>query len=412
MPIKSGPITPNIIKVFPSMEKQLFNSLIVYFAKGEAMKISLCMIVKNEEDFIGECLNRVLPLVDEAIIVDTGSTDNTLGILEGFGSRIKVRHFKWCDDFSAARNEALRGAVGNWIVTLDADEFLTCDYNKLRALLKTAKDDAYIITIYDAGGEGISKDVTRVFRNKKIKYKGALHEQLVGIKTIGYIDEKLAAITHFGYQPSVMEKKGKVERNKRILNLMLQDSPNDPTLLYCLGNIYTTEGKAQQALDILLNVLPQLNNNNKVRYNACQNIIINYFLSGRIDECRLFIEEQIQRKDYAVPFFFYMLGDCYYRLGNYRDALLKFLDCLKPSENKNLSSMTGFDGFLAKLRVAETLAILKQPAKATRWFIEAILDKNNVKRVGLGEAREYVRKNAPEQVSQEFERCLKNLGIH
>lgn len=373
------------------------------------MRISLCMIVKNEEQFIGDCLHHVLPLVDEAIIVDTGSTDNTLKILDGFGARLTVRHFKWCDDFAAARNESLRGAGGDWIIILDADEFLTYDHDKLRAFLETAKNDAYIITVHNS--VGICKDITRLFRNKNIRYKGALHEQLMGIKSTGYIDEKLATIKHLGYQPDVVEKKRKRERNPRILKLMLKDRPNDPIVLYHLGNEYTADGQAEKALDVLLSILPRLNNQSKIRYNACQKIVMNYFLLGRINDCRLFIEEQIRQKDYSYPFFFYMLGDCYYRLGYHKEALLKFSDCLKPVKNVQASGMYGFDGFLAKLRIAEILAALNQPTKATRWFIEAILDKGNINRVGEDEAREYIKKNAPEKVLQEFEKCLKSLVI-
>src|SRR3989344_2135515 len=84
--------------------------------------ISLCMIAKNEEKHLEECLNSVKELVDEVIIVDTGSTDKTKQIAKKFNA--KIYDFKWVDDFSAARNESLKHATKDWILVLDADEVL------------------------------------------------------------------------------------------------------------------------------------------------------------------------------------------------------------------------------------------------------------------------------------------------
>ena len=78
--------------------------------------VSLCMIVKNEEAYLADCLASAKPFVDEMVIVDTGSTDRTVEIAERFGA--KVFHFPWCDDFAAARNESLRHASGDWILVL------------------------------------------------------------------------------------------------------------------------------------------------------------------------------------------------------------------------------------------------------------------------------------------------------
>ena len=89
------------------------------------------MIVKNEETTLAHCLESVRSLVDEMIIVDTGSTDNTIAIAEGFGAQ--VHHFEWRDDFAAARNESLKHCKGDWVLILDADEAIDpLDYEKIR----------------------------------------------------------------------------------------------------------------------------------------------------------------------------------------------------------------------------------------------------------------------------------------
>ena len=86
-------------------------------------RLSVSMIVRNEETFIEGCLQSVADLADEIVVVDTGSTDRTLSIVEQF--RAKVVHIAWTDDFSAARNESLRHCSGDWILYLDADERVT-----------------------------------------------------------------------------------------------------------------------------------------------------------------------------------------------------------------------------------------------------------------------------------------------
>ena len=100
-------------------------------------KLSLCMIVKNEEKFLEQCLNSVRELVDEIVIVDTGSTDKTKEIAAKFTN--KIFDFQWCDDFSAARNESLKHATGDWILVLDADETIAWkDLSEIRKLIDDA----------------------------------------------------------------------------------------------------------------------------------------------------------------------------------------------------------------------------------------------------------------------------------
>jgi len=104
--------------------------------------ISLAMIVKNEEAALAHCLESVKDLVDEMVIVDTGSTDNTIAIAQEFGAR--VYHFQWCDDFSAARNESLKYCKGDWILVLDADEAIDAlDYEKIKNACLHPYADAY-----------------------------------------------------------------------------------------------------------------------------------------------------------------------------------------------------------------------------------------------------------------------------
>jgi tetratricopeptide (TPR) repeat protein len=108
------------------------------------MLISLAMIVKNEEETLAHCLESVKPIVDEMVIVDTGSTDSTVEIAKGFGA--SVQHFQWCDDFSAARNESLKHCRGEWVLVMDADEAIdSLDYEKIKNACLNPFADAYTL---------------------------------------------------------------------------------------------------------------------------------------------------------------------------------------------------------------------------------------------------------------------------
>jgi len=109
--------------------------------------VSLCMIVKNEEKYLAKCLQSVKPVVDEMIVIDTGSTDRTNDLARVFGA--KIYDYKWDNDFSDARNYSISRASGAWIFTLDADEVLSSiDYKAFRNIIdgNTDKLAAYLIT--------------------------------------------------------------------------------------------------------------------------------------------------------------------------------------------------------------------------------------------------------------------------
>ena len=115
---------------------------------GRAPRITLCMIARDEERFLPECLDRARAAVDEIVIVDTGSKDRTVAIAQSFGA--KVLHVPWDDDFSAPRNAGIAAATGDWILVLDADEFLR---------QKTIKDENDAFAFLKAHGMEVTLDV-------------------------------------------------------------------------------------------------------------------------------------------------------------------------------------------------------------------------------------------------------------
>src|SRR5580658_1616487 len=123
------------------------------------MRVSLCMIVRNEEANLPPCLASVAGLTDEVVVVDTGSHDRTKEIALAHGAR--VFDFAWCDDFSAARNESLRHARGDWVLWLDADDRVTAENRmRLQKLLRELPDapDGFMMRCACASASDLSQN--------------------------------------------------------------------------------------------------------------------------------------------------------------------------------------------------------------------------------------------------------------
>ena len=211
--------------------------------------ITLSMIVKNEESMLEDCLVSVQGIVDEIVIVDTGSTDGTKQIAKKYNANIY--DFEWCDDFAAARNEALKHSTGKWILYLDADERIDCqnlDIQKLREDLSNAKDDLGGIIITIESKHGIQDESSeihrggypRLFRNlgyPKIYFKGRVHEQI----TPSLMENKLGMmksdirIIHKGYDIPEEQMQKKLKRNYTLLLRHVQEEPLNGYAWYQLG---------------------------------------------------------------------------------------------------------------------------------------------------------------------------------
>lgn len=210
--------------------------------------ITLSMIVKNEENMLRGCLESASKLVDEIVIVDTGSTDNTIDIAKEFGA--KVFKFHWIDDFAAARNEALKYSNGRWILYLDADERLApLDIETFRDSLNKLDDKSggLICTIESphANLTGGESDIhrgsyPRIFRNlgvEKVKFQGRVHEQISpSLKENDLILlQSDIVIYHLGYDQSREIMENKIERNYRMLLQHVREEPTNGYAWYQLG---------------------------------------------------------------------------------------------------------------------------------------------------------------------------------
>ena len=224
------------------------------------MKVNLCMIVKNEESKLSKCLSSAKKFVNEIVILDTGSTDKTVKIAQGYGA--KIHHFEWCNDFSAARNEALKYVTGDWVLILDADETLAPEI--IPQLREAIQREEYLLInlVRDEIGAAQSpySMVSRLFRNHpEIRFSRPYHalvdDSISEILRkepqwqIGYIQG--IAILHSGYQQNEITKKNKLVKAQATMEEFFANNPDDAYVCSKLGALYMDLGKIPQGIQLL-----------------------------------------------------------------------------------------------------------------------------------------------------------------
>ncbi len=223
---------------------------------AQGMRLSLCMIVRDEQEMLPRCLAAVADAVDEMVIVDTGSVDATIEIARSFGAKVIER--EWTGSFGEARNVAFDAAGGDWTLVLDADELLVAeDVGLLRSLTgRTWREAFYVAETNYTGdleaGSAVTHDTLRVFRNRpQYRYRGRLHEQIAGTLP-AYLPERTeytnVRIEHYGYLGAVRDSREKSRRNIELLRMQQAESPPTAFLHYNLGAEHAVAGDPRAAL--------------------------------------------------------------------------------------------------------------------------------------------------------------------
>ena len=312
------------------------------------MKISACVIVKNEEKNIGQWLNNMRQIADEIIVVDTGSIDNTLTILENAG--VTPYHFTWCNDFAAAKNYAIQKATGDWIVFLDADEYFDAssvhrfrtEMTRYHANKKIGAIMCQLVNIdIDNRDKIIDTAIqVRIFRNTKdIYYKNPVHEQLV-TKPGKYIMQKCfnLQIIHTGYSTSILrkkaerdlvilqqrEKEAKTQQERGQLSVFFIDAYN------CLKNFDKVLEYAQKAIKFNTRILGE-------DIHAYEGMISAMVNLGKKDEEIMAVIAEARKKFPQEVFFAVQLGYHYYKSSDFLQAekyLLEAIDLRIIAEKK------------------------------------------------------------------------------
>ncbi|HWR09084.1 glycosyltransferase [Sporomusa sp.] len=346
-------------------------------------KISLCMIVKNEEINLARCLQSVAGAVDEIIIVDTGSSDQTIRVAEQAGAQV-VSHI-WQDDFSAARNVSLELATGDWILFLDADETLEPGTAQGLRQVAAADNEGYFIKIINLiGMEGSIETcpdlVFRMFRNKpEYRFRGTIHEQIVDVileknRQATFQIAENVVLRHYGYLNQQVIEKDKKNRNLSIIKKQIESDPNNHSLRYHYGvELYRIDNFSEAAEELT----KAANNTDPgtIYYPKLLRYIALAHYSAR----------QYDRALEAIALgleFFPNYADLYYygglvqlELKNYAGAYECFQNALAmPEQPAYYAPFNGSRGFRAYYQIARLAEAFGNEEEALRYYILSLQD--------------------------------------
>lgn len=332
----------------------------------QSVRLSQCMIVKNEENNIRKALEWGKGTVFEQIIVDTGSTDNTVQLAEEMGAI--VFHFPWIDDFSAAKNFAISKAKGNWIVFLDADEYYAEESAKKiipilmrieKSYHKSARPHAVRSTLVnlDDKGQPFSTGIQdRIFRKTaELSYHNRIHETLYNSdgSTVVVVDaSKELIIYHTGYTRQVYEETKKLERNVRMLENEVAESPEDYNAWAYLGDSLFAMETFDKAEKAYLHVITNMDN---VRSEARkETVFCNYFklkyLNNTGEEKELYdIYEKAKTYGCKSPDLECWFGFWFYKKGDKKNTVLYFERALQLLDQYQGTSFLDISGALHEM---------------------------------------------------------------
>jgi tetratricopeptide (TPR) repeat protein len=293
---------------------------------GKPATVSLCMIVRNEEHQLSDCLRPVAALFDEIVIVDTGSHDATREVAARFTPH--VFDFPWCDHFSAARNEALRRSNGDWIFWLDADDRVSAeDVERLQRLFQQLGDEprAYMMNTvcssqYACEGVHLITHPRLFRRHVELCWQGRVHEQLRPAPIdLGY--EQVWSdieIRHVGYQdPAVKQRK--LNRDLRLLRMDYAVDPDDMSTLVHLGLTYFHLGRVQQARTTLQHLL-KLDKSPGEHLRQVYGVLATMEMQeGNLLDMLTIVDQGLQLFP-TGEYLLYLRAECLYELDRYAEA--------------------------------------------------------------------------------------------
>jgi tetratricopeptide (TPR) repeat protein len=219
--------------------------------------VSACVLTRDNEHTIAECLSALQGAVDEVIVVDTGSVDDTVSIVKSLG--IEVHSFPWVDDFSKARNFAMSLTEHDWIFSVDSDEIL---YDSDRECVRTAaalfEDTISLIFVLQMNSKGDKLSpypVPRLFRKRHFEWRRPIHEapQVVddaGIATPNGLTVRIR-LKHSGYDPVKVNLPEKINRNISLLEVAHRENPSDYATRYYLGRELSINHRYDEAIKYL-----------------------------------------------------------------------------------------------------------------------------------------------------------------
>ena len=351
------------------------------------MKLSLCVICKDEELKIKRCIQSVMGIVDEIIVVDTGSSDKT--ILRAKEEGAIVYNYMWENNFSTARNYAIEKATGDWIIFLDADEYCSEECVKyirpvILDCIKSSVDLPYIqfINLGDNGVTDVMKHIRIFKRTKEIFYEGKIHEKLMhkNRRLRGIDASDKITILHDGYTKQEIKNKDKINRNIKMLEEELEDDYSDSDAHFYLVECYEVLNEQEKVLKHLLAAI------NYNRFSAlgtkqvAYSKLLKFYLSNDVEMNQLqqYYEAAI-KVDSMFPDYEWYFGLSLLQQNQHEEGVFHLEECINKANRYN-----GEISSEITLKIDTVFHIL-----ADEYIKQGIIDKALFKLVQLIKADKY-----------------------
>ncbi|WAH36838.1 glycosyltransferase [Alicyclobacillus dauci] len=302
------------------VERGVVDKGILRLLRHPAVKVSAVILTKNNEETISDCIHALLSAVDEIVVVDTGSTDSTVELVERVG--LNVHHFAWGDNFAEARNYAMSLVSTDWVISVDSDEMLYADdANCIRTVagIYDHLEEPFAVRILQMNSVGTVLEPTSVVRMFKkscgIHWIGQIHEEVMteGVAKYLNIVSGRIRLLHRGYDPHIVDVKQKYERNIRLLLSAIANEPNEVRHQLFMGRELRSLGRNEEALKYLRagEELATWQGHSQLPEILKYQIEIEYMLGNYLEAAQ--ISDRLIQADAAYPEGWFWLAACLVR---------------------------------------------------------------------------------------------------
>lgn len=391
--------------------------------RTRACRLSLAMIVRDNEDTIEAAMRSIKPWVDEMIVVDTGSKDQTPDICRDLGA--KVFEFPWCDDFSAARNESLKHCTGDWIFWMDSDDVIDEGNGRaLRALLAQAIPETmlgFVVQVHcpnrrnDGTMDKTVVDHVKLLRNRPdLRFEGRIHEQILPAIRAANGDVAFSDlfVIHAGSDQSENGKARKIERDLRILHAELEEQPEHPFVLFNLGMTYADIDEHDKAIDYLLQSINLSDPGQSQVRKAYALLVGSCMQANRIDEAWQACANgrALFPKD---PELLFREGMIHHHLGRLHQAARAYLAALSNDDDRHFTSIDpDIVGNKARHNLARVYEDMEDYPKALQLWQQIVSEVPGYRLGWRGIGEIYLKQERWDEASSLAERLLHDPMLH
>ncbi len=342
------------------------------------VRISAIIIAKNESENLPGCMQSVRDIVDEIVVIDTGSTDDTLRIASAFGA--KTGFFEWSGDFAAARNASIHLASGDWLLWIDADERLAGG-SKAPILEAVSRPHfgGYMIPIVnylhesDEAQDQLVHQPCRLFQKlPNVRFEGRIHEQIApSIIAAGLPIASLdsARIDHFGYRSSTMQERDKHARNIEMLRAELASNPSDGFHWFNLGNALSINGEREEAIACFRKAIETMPEN-AYHGQFCFQLLALLLCEQNQHEEALAVCDQAEESGFGGHLIHYAKAYIQKAAGDFESALASIQRCLDAPPEPNTTCDRTIKSYKAAFLKGQILSCLSQSKEAEAAYRE------------------------------------------